>query len=102
MPLLIDISTLQAILKVEPVAEAMIARINHAGTKRLSTTILRIRLLSERQNGEASQSINLVDGLSNGLTLTDPTPPPGAPAAHRSSSQPAGRPRRAPGRVSPS
>jgi uncharacterized protein with PIN domain len=48
--MVIDTSALLAIWKVEPEAEAPIARLSQAGPRRLSTaTLLETRLLIERQ-----------------------------------------------------
>jgi ribonuclease VapC len=55
--MVIDTSALLAILKVEPDAEALIARLSLAGPRRLSTaTLLETRLVIERQIGEAGQA----------------------------------------------
>ena len=55
--MVIDTSALLAILKVEPEAEALIARLSQAGPRRLSTaTLLETRLVIERQIGEAGQA----------------------------------------------
>jgi ribonuclease VapC len=55
--MVIDTSALLAILKVEPEAEALIARLSQAGPRRLSTaTLLETRLVIERQNGETGQA----------------------------------------------
>ena len=55
--MVIDTSALLAILKVEPEAGALIARLSEAGPRRLSTaTLLETRLVIERQIGEAGQA----------------------------------------------
>jgi ribonuclease VapC len=55
--MVIDTSALLAILKVEPEAEALIARLSQAGPRRLSTaTLLETRLVIERQIGETGQA----------------------------------------------
>ena len=55
--MVIDTSALLAILKVEPDAEALIARLSLAGPRWLSTaTLLETRLVIERQIGEAGQA----------------------------------------------
>jgi ribonuclease VapC len=55
--MVIDTSALLAILKVEPEAQALIARLSQAGPRRLSTaTLLETRLVIGRQIGEAGQA----------------------------------------------
>jgi len=55
--MVIDTSALLAILKVEPEAGALIARLSQAGPRRLSiATLLETRLVIERQIGEAGQA----------------------------------------------
>lgn len=54
--MVIDTSALLEILKVEPEAEALIARLSQAGPRRLSTaTLLETRLVIERQIGETGR-----------------------------------------------
>ena len=55
--MVIDSSALLAILKVEPEAGAMIARLSQAGLRHLSTaTLLESRLVIERQIDQAGQA----------------------------------------------
>jgi len=55
--MVIDSSALLAILKVEPEAGAMIARLSQAGPRHLSTaTLLESRLVIERQIDQAGQA----------------------------------------------
>ena len=54
--MVIDSSAVLAILKVEPEAGELIARLSQAGPRRLFTaTLLKTRLVMERQIGEAGQ-----------------------------------------------
>ena len=54
--MVIDSSAVLAILKVEPEAGDLIARLSQAGPRRLFTaTLLKTRLVMERQIGEAGQ-----------------------------------------------
>ena len=82
--MVIDTSALLAIWKVEPEAEALIAKLSQAGPRRLSTaTLLETRLVIERQAADIT-TVPLTEPMCNGRWRTE------AATACRAALQPAG------------